>query len=449
MSKDCLNRTLKNKEVRKLREPVDIKHLNLEIVCDRISKWCDKEVLKFTDKRQIDFWLSQELVIPSRRKILFSDGTQSAIYNVVQNSGVTKEISEHRKQEGRSKASEKQKGTKCKINLEGAAIKAFINLLKDKLPEIYIQLEFQAVYDGLYADQMVRFKNSDKWSILQFKSGTWKDKERITYLSNANNYTNNIYVICIGIDNLKENIVNADIADDCNIREIFFIGNSNENIDTNYMSSICNTKSKYEKYRVYTDKQNILESQEQLIKLGSLINNLLTFIKTTQFTRHEILYKFDTFNRYVSVNVQIEKLGFFALENALKNTSLRIRAPNRQEETVDFILYDLNNIKNTLCISGKTGQYKEINVKSYSYNLSVAQNRHLCDYVFVLIKDLNGNFESVAIIDANIGYPENKKKFYWSELVYPEIMEKQTFKLDSPTILYNYINILFKKILKS
>ena len=100
----------------------------------------------------------------------------------------------------------------------------------------------------------------------------------------------------------------------------------------------------------------------------------------------------------------------------------------------------INNIKNELCISCKTAY---LNYNAYSYPIKKANNKQLCKYVFVFIRDLDGNFDSVVIIDSKLGYPDDKKNFYWSKHKYPEIIEKQTFKLNNQKILVDYIYTLF------
>jgi len=387
-----MNKLQRNREARDIRQDDGLsKHpISLELACSRISSWEDINVIDHSDIRQISHWENQKHLQPYKRTVLLENGKISKSYKTIQSTGVPVYIHKERKDNATLKKRENGLKQQPSHPIEGAAIQAFFDLKHKSfiVNELFEQLEFQPVFDGLYADVMVKMKHQPKWTILQFKSATYKFGKTVTYLRNKVKYDERAYVMCIGVsDVVDEKITSVNQLNSCVFHEIFFLGDCS-NITT--FSPTCGVINGKFEYCRYTVDQNIE-------KLEHLMSNFIRYIESEHpvFTRHEIMYDTSKVNTQLTKQYITEKTGFLNIER----TGLTITAPWRQNETVDLI------IDNRLNISMKTA-YKS-SKSSFSFTIKGRINIHLCDYVFAITP------MGVVIFTSEEVYSNGKKSFCW------------------------------------
>jgi hypothetical protein len=379
----------RNREARKIRQDDGFSKcpISLELACSRISTWEDVVVIDPKDVRQLSHWESQTHLQPSKRTVLLENGTISKPYRVIQSSGVPGYIHKERKESASIKKRENGLKQAQSHPIEGASIKTFLDLRHKSfiLSNLFDQLEFEPVFDGLYADVMVKMKHQTKWTMLQFKSATWKVKKTVTYLRNKVKYDNRIYVLCIGISDVNdEKITSVNQLNSSTFREIFFLGDCSE---LGTFSPTCGTINKKFEYCRYTEDQNI-ENLEHLFA------EFIRYIESDHpmYTRDEVMYDY----MHMTKQYMVEKSGFHSLEKA----GLSITAPWRQNETVDIV------INGRLNISMKTA-YKSSKY-SFSFTIKGCINVHLCDYVFAVTP------LGIVILTPEEVYKDNKRtSFCW------------------------------------
>jgi len=336
--------------------------ISLELACSRISAWENINIVHHTDIRQINHWGNQTTQA-SKRTVLLENGTFSKPYYAIHTSGVPEHVHQERKKNAAIKKRENGYKQSPSHPIEGSAIRAFLEL-KNKsstLNVLFEQLDFEPVFDGLYADVMVKMKHQTKWTMLQFKSATWKQGVNITYLRNKTKYDERIYVLCIGIsDVIDEKITSVNQLNSSTFREIFFLGDCSE---LGTFSPTCGAINKKFEYCRYTEDQNIE-------KLEQLFAEFIIYIESDHpmYNRDEVMYDYT----YMTKQYITEKSGFHRLEQA----GLSITAPWRQNETVDIV------IDGRLNISMKTA-YKS-SKSAFSFTIKGCINVHLCDYVFAV-----------------------------------------------------------------
>lgn len=382
----------RNREARKIRQDDGFSKcpISLELACSRISAWEDINVIDPKDIRQIIHWESQDHFQPSKRTILLENGQISKQYRIIQSSGVPDYIHKERKENASIKKRENGLKQAPSHPIEGASIKAFLDLRHKSfiLDNLFDQVVFEPVFDGLYADVIVKMKHQLKWTILQFKSATWKLNKTVTYLRNKVKYDNRSYVLCIGISDMNnEKITCVDQLNSSTFREIFFLGNCT-GLAT--FSPTCGSINKKFEYCRYTEEQNIE-------KLEHLFAEFVKYIESDHpmYTRDEIMYDFTKVNTQLTRQYIVEKTGIHNLEKA----GLSITAPWRQNETVDLVL------DGRLNISMKTA-YRS-SKSSFSFSIKGRINVHLCDYVFAITP------LGVVIFTPEEVYDDNKQSFCW------------------------------------
>lgn len=150
------------------KEPVT---LNLAIKRYNILYEGRTPPLSENDPKQIKHWNSQ-VKKPCMKTILLVNDTISTNYNGMLTLGRTLENLENTQNETNSYFSETFSGSLQKNNIESAAIVSFVKWLDIINPSVSLQYDFLTVYDGLYADLMVRKKTwpINYYKMLQFKS---------------------------------------------------------------------------------------------------------------------------------------------------------------------------------------------------------------------------------------------------------------------------------------
>jgi hypothetical protein len=365
MEKRRNDRLQRNQEAKRNRQDDGMlkRPISLELECSRISAWENINVVPHTDPRQINHWGNQTTQA-SKRTVLLENGTFSKPYYAIHTSGVPEHVHQERKKNAAIKKRENGYKQSPSHPIEGSAIRAFLEL-KNKssvLTELFDQLEFQPVFDGLYADVMVKLKHQVRWTMLQFKSATWKKGVTVTYLRNKTKYDERIYVICVGISNINhaEKITSVDQLNSSTFHEVFFLGDCS---DIKTFSPTCGSMNKKFEHCRYTEDQNIE-------KLEHLFAEFVRYVENDHpmYTWDEVMYDYTNMTK----QYMIEKSGFRSLENA----GLSLTAPWRQNETVDIV------VDGRINISMKTA-YKS-SKSAFSFTIKGSINVDLCDYVFAI-----------------------------------------------------------------
>ena len=308
--------------------------------------------------------------------------------NVIQTSSVPEHI--HKKRKEQTSIKKRENGLKQDPYhpIEGAAIRAFIELKhkSQKMHDLFDKFEFQPVFDGLYADVMVKLKHQLRWTMLQFKSATWKQGITVTYLRNKTKYDDRIYVICMAISDINhaEKITSVDQLNSSTFHEVFFLGDCS---DIKTFSPTCGSMNKKFEHCRYTKDQDIE-------KLEHLFESFIKYLESEHpvYTRDEVMYDCTRFTK----QYMIEKSGFRSLENA----GLSLTAPWRQNETVDIV------VDRRINISMKTA-YKS-SKSAFSFTINGSINVDLCDYVFAVTP------LGIIIFTCEEVYKDNKRtSFCW------------------------------------
>ncbi len=401
------------------------------------------------DKKQIQFWDSQNVTIPSYKRLLLEDGTISDPYTFMKKRGRTLKQLQEKKEILHNKRIEMFKGCLQKSRIESAAIEMFINYLYKICPNEMESYEFMSIYDCLYADLAIRHKKwpKNKYKMFQFKTGQVQSGRTIIY--QIGGYDNDIYIICLGIDNYipKKERISPDDVDECDLVSIYFVGTTDK-------KSFCPT------LYLQTCKYNINTIYTKYTKLNDQISSIIQFLNDLEednyllLTRQQIMFEYR-----MSPPHKKEKLGIKAIEDCLKLFGFSFYAPFCQNETVDTIISHPRFNGKTYNISNKTTCRRNENEGHFS--LSNPSYDYLVDLVFSIYEsdkssEDNMIFDRLSIIDGKRVYCKNKTRFCWSykHKENKDIFENYTFFLNEPEKIANKIfemleiNYVIKRKLK-
>ena len=348
---------------------------------------------------QLEYWYDvQKAITPKNRKIKVSVNgiikESSSVDNMKKS--VPAKMSDARIKAGSAKKSIAFMGQDQKHAVEGCAI----NLLLEKLKEMVgDEWNFEPVYDGLQADVLARHTTfpMGEYVPIQLKSAQIQFGKNTGYNFSESKYEPWMYCIGIGIRGYSNKTpISFDdvLVPGAKVYEMWDLGQcaTLKPCPATEYSSLEKTKRCF-----------FMHDAEGFVKpkafMEQMISNLTTW--KHRFTRDQILYEMDVVNKKINSIKIPEVLGLKALAVALPG----LRAPWRQNETVDSVWDDIGISNKTAGINGKQLQ-RRFDLKNHKYDsfaLWVIASYADCDY------------QKVAVIPASIVYGCGNKSFCWNE----------------------------------
>ena len=375
------------------------------------------------DVRQINHWNDQKKN-PGLRTILYTDINgeikHSETINNMKKRGTSLDVAKTRKADGSRKKSASQLGHDQRHALEACAIDLLRAEIRKHLPaEEFAQWHFEYVFDGLEADLMVRHDSFpiDKWVAIQIKSGSIEFGKNTGYNLAAGMYKPWMYCIGIGVRGYVTN-KHPTSCDDTHVPsarlyEMWDLGKCQA---LQPFPATLYTTTKPEKRCFFMHEAQGYATPGDFIR--HMMRNILAWPTDAMFTREAILFDRTTVNTRIKIKQVIENEGFHALFKALPE----MRAPARQNETIDFVW-------NALGFSGKTAGISNGDPKQRSFDLKAHKNDHFGNWVIASYRDMG--YTQVAVIPAAVVYRCGKTAFCWNETKGTNMQHVRIFNLET------------------
>ena len=382
------------------------------------------EPLTEIDVRQINHWNDQKKN-PSFRTILYTDinGEIKHSYTIdnMKERGTSANVAKTRKADGSRKKSASKMGHDQLNALEACAIDLLrAEIRKHLSAEEFAQWHFEYVFDGLEADLMVRHDSFPigKWVAIQIKSSEIKFGKNTNYNLATGKYKPWMYCIGIGVRGYVTN-KHPTSCDDTHVPsarlyEMWDLGTCQALWP--YPATLY-TKVKAEKRCFFMHEAQGYANPGDFIQ--NMMRNIMAWPTEAMFTREEILFDRTKINTRIKKSKHaIENEGFHALYKALPE----MRAPARQNETIDFVW-------NMLGFSGKTAVINHGDSKQRSFCINSHKNDHFCHWIIVSYPDMEYN--QVAVIPAAVVYRCGNANFYWNETTGTNMQHVRIFNLET------------------
>ena len=376
--------------------------------------------------RQIKFWEEQKEITPSKRKILYTDLEGNVKHSLsvhnIKMRGTSAEVAAERKAAGHVKTSAAQMGRDQMHALEGCAIHLLLAHIKTVLDkEECAEWSFEPVFDGLRADLMAHHSSFPEVYVpIQIKSAQIQFGKQTNYSLQKGNYEDWMYCISIGIRNYV--LVEPENVDDTNvpgakIYEMWDLG-----VCVNLQPRPATTYGPVEPAK----RCFFIHDAEGYAKPDAFIRQMLENIKAWKhrFTSDQILYDTEVVNKKkIDEKKKKEVRGLAELAKALPG----LRAPWRQNETVDSVWERMGISNKTASIANKIPTQRFFMLKVHKYD-------HFCHWVIASYEDKNRpdkNYKKVAVIPAASVYRNENKYFCWNELKSSTMKDVKLFDLET------------------
>ena len=379
--------------------------------------------LDAVDVRQINHWNEQKKDA-NRRTILYTgingEIKHSGAIHMMKEGGTSLDVAKTRKADGSRKKSASQLGHDQRHALEACAIDLLRAEIRKHLPaEEFAQWHFEYVFDGLEADLMARHNSFPigKWVAIQIKSASIEFGKQTNYSLAVGKYKPWMYCIGIGVRGYVTN-KHPTSCDDTHVPsarlyEMWDLGTCQALWPC---PATLYTTTKAEKRCFFMHEAQGYANPSDFVR--RMMRNILAWPADAMFTREAILFDRTIVNTRIKANHVIENTGFHALFKALPE----MRAPARQNETVDFVW-------NALGFSGKTAGISNGDPKQRQFPLKAHKNDHFGNWVIVSYPDLG--YMQVAVIPAAVVYRCGNAWFCWNETTRTNMQHVRIFNLET------------------
>ena len=364
---------------------------------------------KADDIIQIHYWDNQS-VAPTKRKIMISmpDGIdkESPSYNHMQQTSTSKVLAAENKASGDLKRSVNSMGHDQTNSMESESIYLLLQFIHSVFPTFGDEWETDFAFDGLQCDWFIRRKvwPSDEYVAIQQKSASIKFGKQTRYNIATNQYDERLYCIAVGLldyvhNNRPEHF--DDIRGNASIFEIIDMGKS----------SNCNPTPGIEYSSINVEKRlYVSHARAGIDDPATFVNTMLNNIETWQrMSREKILFDMDDINKESDSQKRTEMKGIEKMNSVVVRQGGFVRAPRRQNETVDSVIV-LGNQE--IGISNKTASIKRGDSKQRYFSLKAAPFNEFASVIVAFYADDCNKFAVIPSVDV---YNSGAKNFCWNE----------------------------------